>query len=109
MKLSELIAFLFPLRTHLETEIVEWKAQLAQANRRIDVLQTELIASKRPQLLVRANETTKKAAPVVPKGWDATRAAERAKPHEPIPGRPDAGSEDSVDGAGIETDQAVSA
>jgi hypothetical protein len=96
MKLPELSAFLFPYRTHLEQEIVYLKEQLAQSQRRGDTLQYELTSMKKTTVLVRSKTDV---TPVVPKGWDATRAYERkhrdtreAEP-EIIQAGSDAGSE----------------
>jgi len=78
MKLSEIIAAIFPLRTVLLAEIDYLKSQLAQERRRVDVLQEGLIQAKRPSVLMtqraQVNPTTKPK----PVGWEATRAEERA-------------------------------
>lgn len=74
MKLADLTAFLFPARTILERELEWTKQQLAAANRRADVLQDELLSLKRPHFITRIPA---KSAESTPKGWDATRAAER--------------------------------
>ena len=105
MKLSDIAAFLFPMRTHLLSEIDYLKAQLAQERRRVDVLQTALVDVKRP-IVARfpSPEPAKRTVPM-PIGWDATRAAERTndtREDEPprIPQRPVAGITDSVEGDG---------
>lgn len=110
MKLSELSAFLFPYRTHLELELAYTKEQLAQSQRRADILQADLISMKRPQVVTRLPAAPKSTP--VPKGWDATRAAERNKPHEPreaepqdVSAGPDAGSEGAAVGDGAEAVQ----
>ncbi len=105
LKLSEISDFLFPMRMHLLLEIDYLKAQLAQERRRVDVLHTALVDVKRP-IVARfpSLEPAKRTVPI-PKGWDATRAAERVndtredKP-QGIPQRPVAGSADSVEGNG---------
>ena len=74
MKLSDIIAFLLPMRTHMLAEIDYLKSQLAQERRRVDVLQEGLIQAKRPSVLMtqraQVNPTTKPK----PVGWEATRA-----------------------------------
>ena len=92
MKLLDIIAAIFPMRTHLLAENEWLKSQLAQERRRVDVLQEGLIAAKRPSVLVpsaRVNPGTKPK----PVGWEATRAEMRNEIRdEEVPARPDAGS-----------------
>lgn len=101
MKLSDISALLFPLRTHLEREIVYLQSQLAQERRRVDLLQEGLIQAKRPSVLVSpsARAVTTRPKPV---GWEATRAEIRNEPRdEAVQGKLDAGREDSATGDGI--------
>lgn len=111
MKLFELSAFLFPYRTHLERELEYAKTLLAQQTKRADDLQYELVSLKRPAVLM--PRPVGKPVEVVPKGWDATRAAERMKresredkPQE-LPAGLDAGSADEVGVTGNEADRAL--
>ena len=104
LKLSDIAALLFPLRTHLEREIAYLQSQLAQERRRVDVLQEGLIQAKRPSVLIPAPRTTSATRPK-PVGWEATRAEIRNESREVessgIPGSTDAGSQDSPEGDGI--------
>jgi len=88
MKLSDIIAFLLPMRTHMLAEIDYLKSQLAQERRRVDVLQEGLIQAKRPSVLMtqraQVNPTTKPK----PVGWEATRAEIRNEP-ETVSAGPD--------------------
>ena len=92
MKLSGLISALFPYRTHLEREIDYLKAQLAQERRRVDVLHEQQKPQPKP---ITAGEMMRTPKPIIPKGWDATRAEDRrnAKEPEKVPARSDTGSE----------------
>lgn len=104
LKLDELKAFLFPYRTHLEREIEYLKSQVAQHQRRIDVL------TERPPLKdVLAKDLMRPAVPrtnrPTPIGWEATRAQERANyvakaQLAGVPAEPSSGSQNTVDGDG---------
>jgi hypothetical protein len=103
MKLSDIVAAIFPLRTVLLSEIEYLKSQLAQERRRVDVLQEGLIQAKRPTVLMtkpaQVNPTTKPR----PVGWEATRAEIRNERIEEVSARSDAGSE------GTDADQRIGA
>jgi hypothetical protein len=99
MRLSEIGAFLFPFRAHLEREIDFLKAQLAQERRRVDQLQAGLIDAKRPTVQMVRPIVSNVAKPV-PKGWDATRMELRDERAKEISARPDAGREDPIEGDG---------
>jgi hypothetical protein len=87
LRLDDLKAFLFPYRTHLESEIAWLKAQLAQERRRVDVL----IEKPEPKpVTARGLLENKPARRAVPLGWDATRAEGRnATRDAEVPARPD--------------------
>jgi hypothetical protein len=105
MKLSEVIAALFPLRTALQAEIDYLKSQLAQERRRVDVLQEGLIVAKRPSVLVAPSARVNPAGKPKPVGWEATRAEIRNESREAEPQGlsqgADSGSADTPDGDGL--------
>lgn len=101
MKLSEIIAAVFPLRTVLLAEIDYLKSQLAQERRRVDVLQEALAATKRPALFVPAAKVNPIIKPK-PVGWEATRAEMRNERIEEVPARSDAGSEGEAENKRLE-------
>ena len=94
LRAKEFVEMLFPYRTHLEREIDYLKAQLAQERRRVDVLHEQWKPQPKP---ITAGEMIRTPKPIIPKGWDATRAEDRrnAKDPEKVPARHDAGSESS--------------
>ena len=89
MKISDLVEFLFFMRSHMLAEIDYLKSQLAQERRRVDVLQEGLIQAKRPSVLMtqraQVNPTTKPK----PVGWEATRAEIRNERADEVSARPD--------------------
>lgn len=75
--------WLFPYRTHLLAEIDYLKAQLAQAQRRADILQEALVkAAEKPAMRVqyKQDKETGKITPVQPRGWEEYRASQRIIP-----------------------------
>ena len=103
MTLADVSAFLFPLRTHLESEIEYLRSQLAQKQRRIDELQDALVVVATPAPKVQfEREPSGKLIPVQPRGWDAWRAARRseeAKAFEDARANPMFVSEEQANGA----------
>ena len=75
------LAAIFPYRTHLEQEIVWLQDQLAQKQRRIDEMQEKLLDLPRAVPKVQyERKPDGKLVPVQPRGWEAFRAARRANP-----------------------------
>lgn len=102
MRLPDIIAAIFPMRTHLLAENEWLKSQLAQERRRVDVLQEGLIVAKRPSVLVAPSARVNPGIKPKPVGWEATRAEIRNETRdEEVTARPDARSEDTPDGDGI--------
>lgn len=103
MKLSDIAAFLFPMRAHLLSEIDYLKSQLAQERRRVDVLQEGLLTSKKPSVLAPPARVSPTIKPK-PVGWEATRAEIRNESREAESQRlsevTDSGGADSSDGDG---------
>jgi hypothetical protein len=81
-RLREILAILFPARTHLYEEIDYLRAQVAQKQRRIDELQDEIIELKRPEPKVVATQAPdgKVTIPAQPRGIEAFKANRRNNP-----------------------------
>ena len=103
MTLADIAAFLFPLRTHLESEIEYLRGQVAQRQRQVDVLTDALVVVATPAPKVQfERKSDGKLIPVQPRGWDAWRAARRseeAKAFEDARANPMFVSEEQANGA----------
>ncbi len=92
MTLESISRFIFPYRAFLQEEIEYLKTQLAQKDRRLDQLLSDLVAIKSPRPFIPPPVSTKPLAPVSPKGWDAVRRARQ----QYILDHPDTEKEDLV-------------
>lgn len=102
MKLSEIVAVLFPYRTHLEDEVKYLREQLAQKQRRIDEMrdwQQRFVGA----LTKRTEKKPPALVPVRPHGWEQARRAW----HGSTESGTDAGRESEVDGSGTSDDEAI--
>jgi hypothetical protein len=73
--LKAISGFLFPYRRHLEEECTLLRAQVAQQQRRLDVMQDYLMVISKP--IPKTPAAPRPAVPVKPIGWDAARIASR--------------------------------
>ena len=81
--LKAISGFLFPYRRHLEEECTLLRAQVAQQQRRLDVMQDYLMVINKP--LPRPTPTAPRpAVSVKPQGWDAVRSSRPVPPLPPI-------------------------
>jgi hypothetical protein len=87
---------LFPYRSHLEEEIVYLRGQMAQRDRRLQVLEDALTEITRPQ--PKAPKEAPQTAVFSQRGWDGYRTKRKIHGREEdVSARPDARGQSSPD------------
>jgi hypothetical protein len=71
--LKAISGFLFPYRRHLEEECTLLRAQVAQQQRRLDVMQDYLMVISKP--IPKTPAAPRPAVPARPRGWDSVRSS----------------------------------
>lgn len=84
MTLREFLNMLFPYRQHLNEEIDYLREQLAQKQRRIDVMQDALVSISLPSKPSAPRDKPAPLKALQPIGIEAVRAARRENPPEPM-------------------------
>jgi hypothetical protein len=80
-RFRSILAALFPYRAHLEAEIEYLREQVAQKQRRIDILLDAVVKAAAPKAVI-PREPPAPIKSVQPRGWDEVRAARKANPVE---------------------------